>query len=704
MVRAGRPPRPATDPRSLGDTGGQDPIENPTFDVGPFHVGPDAEPPRPLGDDAGFRIDPPPDRPVDPTDCEHYPSSPFCGGTPPLPPTPIPGINPPAQLKVTSAGCNNCECWLCFEGRLFGAATPNVCISYRKANCIDPPKENPIPPIPDGPPPGNPVEFDQPNNTGEGWIANCRYFVYVRNSVYRLPHEKLPMPDSPALNAWNPTGTTDLRDYIIPAYGPIVGLKYRYSYTNFDGVPWYDIFLVSGGLGQYPYEFTNQTTQRTRIFKWEAGFFTDAVFTNRPSFLFPGVASHRKPHDELFYNAPGERLDFNGIPTYFYDEAVPRFIMRAPITVIYSVVQAGKVEPHVYADGTRAFYGYVCGPPSPPPPIPPNPPDMACCSCEDIARLIDRKLKPIYKILGFEPADLPKIKINPDELIKTLGESVYPTPEGEEIDIYNMIQLIGAVGASNYFKAGYQDLPAKLPSTLLAYSDGAEPEELKTELELTAWFIKQFDALIGQFPIKMSFQDGEEETAIELPNISETLAELYGLTQTATSNTDLSINFLTRLAAELISVKNSSLITQDHAKGISAFLGYKGNPKPRTIGYAFDPSHLDSIQNLLNESYSQIIGWENEDKETVANYLMRLSFSAGIIKAVFMRNGSQISGLQNQIESLFADGDSDLEGRWQAFVQYINSPNARFNNASPFNPQPSVVDKTVGDEPTEGED
>lgn len=235
-----------------------------------------------------------------------------------------------------------------------------------------------------------------------------------------------------------------------------------------------------------------------------------------------------------------------------------------------------------------------------------------------------------------------------------------------------------------YYRTGIHEFPTQVAETMSTYSDGEETISIYNLSSYIAWFIRQFDMLVGQFPIEIEIEDtdpatkGNQTKKVELPNLSEALAELYGVALTGSTNADLAINFLMRLSAEVIATKNSSLITQDYAKANASFLGYRGNPKQREIDYAFNPQRLDSLEEFLQNSKASIVGWSEDDKESVVGYLQRLAFSAGIIKAAFMRNSKQINRLANEMKALLANPED--EELWKKFIAEINNPESTFNS------------------------
>lgn len=266
-----------------------------------------------------------------------------------------------------------------------------------------------------------------------------------------------------------------------------------------------------------------------------------------------------------------------------------------------------------------------------------------------------------------------------------------------EYEAFNISDLISAYVASVYYRTGLHGFPTNVPKTLLGYTDADQPETIKDLSAYLDWFVKQFDAIAGQFPIKIRIEDvdpltpGNQIKEVELPNISEALAELYGLNIGTSVNSDVTVNFLMRLASEVIATKNAALITQDYSKANAAFLGYKGNAARREINYSFDPAKLGSLDEFLKESKGYIVGWQEEDKESVVGFLQRIVFSSGIIKAAFFRDNKRLAELQKELESLTKGDTETNEAQWDAILAMLNDPEQYFNSESI--PKPRVREK-----------
>jgi hypothetical protein len=298
---------------------------------------------------------------------------------------------------------------------------------------------------------------------------------------------------------------------------------------------------------------------------------------------------------------------------------------------------------------------------------------------------LERKLREVGTVFGFPaiPDEDPTAVTIEEEQARLTGQ---PIPG--QVKIKNLVSLINLYTSNIYHRAGYHGLPASVPKTLLGYTDNDDPIAMQDFASYFVWFVKQVDGLIGKFPINITIEDvdpltqGNQTKNVELPNISEALAEMYGLNISSSVNGDVAVNFLMRLASEVIATKNSSLITQDYVRANAAFLGYKGNPARREVNYSFDAAKLGSLDEFLNESKGYVVGWEEDDKESVVGFLQRIVFSAGIIKAAFFRDQKRLAELQKEIESMMTGNKAASDAEWDALLALINDPANYFNKDS----------------------
>lgn len=256
-------------------------------------------------------------------------------------------------------------------------------------------------------------------------------------------------------------------------------------------------------------------------------------------------------------------------------------------------------------------------------------------------------------------------------------------------------------------RLGTTQYPATVPQNLTDKETTTQTVESLTDL--LAWTVRQIDALMGQLPLEIEVKDidpsqqGDQSRTVTLPNLAEYASEMYGLALRGAVNSDIHTNFLMRLAAELVATKNAAIVTQDYARANASYLGYKANTVKRKIQYAFDVTKLDNLQSILNTSEKNIVGWQDEDDNTVQAYLERLMFAAGIIKQAYFKPNSQIEDLSKQLENLLGvnspqkqEDDQAAEEAWKVFLQELNSATGGFNRNSPTVPR--VTDPTVSGE------
>jgi len=306
--------------------------------------------------------------------------------------------------------------------------------------------------------------------------------------------------------------------------------------------------------------------------------------------------------------------------------------------------------------------------------------DMCCSECKDAADNTSKLLKEIKEI---------KKALGTGKFENAVNAAV-GIGDGSVTAIVNLVAK--RLGTSSY--------PIEVPESLLTGTGTGKVYKAESNAEYLFWLTKQIDGLVGEFPIDIEIKDidpireGDQKKVIQLPNIAEAIAEIYGLTMKSSVNQEVELNMLLRLAAETIATKNAAIVTQDYARANATFLGYKGNYKPRELQYTFDfaNANLDPrskepivLEKLLKTVKGYVQGWQIEDKETVVGFLQKLMFSAGIIKAVFFRGKNQQKELNRELTSMNND-EKAQEKKFEAFIKEMNDPESRFNKDSQDKP------------------
>jgi hypothetical protein len=162
---------------------------------------------------------------------------------------------------------------------------------------------------------------------------------------------------------------------------------------------------------------------------------------------------------------------------------------------------------------------------------------------------------------------------------------------------------------------------------------------------------------------------------------------------------DTSINFSSRLAAELLSVKAMVRSAVDYGQGNAEFLGYKGNLKKREIPSSFSPQALNEEtsrpEDILENSVLYTTGWENSQEDTLTDALKKLLFAAAITKAVHFRaNGNSTNTNEEDgvsVELLdFARKIISKDSSLKDFIKELNNPQSKINKDFPT-PKAEIV-------------
>lgn len=642
------------------------PFDLPTF--GDLPVPPTLEP---INDDwsiSNFN------EPVDPRDCSKYPASPYCGENPFSFGSPV-GFD----IEFRSNGCETCMyvypvvAWL--------KLTPTI-VCYSDPSCRNKPKPSSspqdIPEIPDIP---KGYELVANLNRSMFFPANTNDFLKFAGSVEAFQADNKDWEDADVIYY-----TTQGENSYHFLYG--VGTIAR-SYGQ-----------IGGELGMQFYKqgIAFRVTTKSDMRYFLTSLFRLTTGSVEATFIFDITKAY--DWSNWFWS-----IDFYLVPIAG-GEPFP--------------VETPKIKP--------------------PPPVPDDiegggerskprkrEKDVCCNECKDtadISRKILKEIQAANKALGNGIATAAKLDLFlKEKKSKNLTEAI------EEIwnlsrksfnaigtgDISAEVQdalksavgigkpknLTTAVGAV-MTRLGAERYPIEVPESLLT-GVGDKVQNVESITDYMYWLTHQLDALIGEFPIDIEIKDidpltaGDQKKRIQLPNLAETVAELYGLALKNSVNQEVEQAMLLRLAVELISAKNGIAVTQDYVKANAKFLGYKGNPVDRKITYNFDFSKLDlggkeqqvTIDEILKTTEAYVRGWENQDKETAANFFMKLMFSAGIIKSVFFRDKKQMKDIVSKADDMVKDGLA-TEDEWMGFVQSINNPNSAYNQGKSEQPQMSV--------------
>ncbi len=216
-------------------------------------------------------------------------------------------------------------------------------------------------------------------------------------------------------------------------------------------------------------------------------------------------------------------------------------------------------------------------------------------------------------------------------------------------------------------------------------------KSLKSSGQAIAFLIQFLDALVGEFPLKIKVEDealgrsGNQSVDITIPNLSEGIAEIFGLlfntNQHGQLNTIINTKALTVASQNLISAN----VSQDVTLAIADYLGFKLAEIERKITLPIDPTK-DKVSELLKNSEQKYKSYDFQDDKNLQHHLVRFNDAASIIKgALFKRfdNNNLDKEVRDYLKSLVGDGLGDTNSNWREFLNQVEEG---FSNAK-------VIDK-----------
>lgn len=322
------------------------------------------------------------------------------------------------------------------------------------------------------------------------------------------------------------------------------------------------------------------------------------------------------------------------------------------------------------------LWDYRCGEPSDLAPLPSalspleDDENMACCE------ETNDKLNLILEKLGTCEVTIPGKLIGDGAVVGKDGKPI-PAPDADLKSLTDIVEFLPKLIAS---RLGTGTYPITVPTSLLSNDDDKSTQKLGNLSEFIHWFVLQFDALVGEFPIKIEIVDadaakpGDQKKEVKLPNLAEAIAELYGLAFQNGYNSSIELDLQLRTIAEIIKFGNMSVETYDYAKAIVKHLGFKGNKVERKLPYSVNPSQTNDLDKFRTEVDLVTQGYEYEDKQTHAEQMKQLIYVAAMLKSLYW---NEYNPKQQYLDGKAIRDDVKREDtNWRAYVQEIEDPNS----------------------------
>ncbi len=214
-----------------------------------------------------------------------------------------------------------------------------------------------------------------------------------------------------------------------------------------------------------------------------------------------------------------------------------------------------------------------------------------------------------------------------------------------DLDTNNRVKDLQQSATTLKKVTGADDFPMILPEYLLDdFID--KPATIPNQVAYNVWLLKQIDALVGLFPIKIERVDenGQKQMLV-FENIAEAIAELTGLIAQVAFDADTAVNVSTRATGEAVGAKAAALQAGSYLKAIIDYMGFQGEAVSFDVPISVTPGAVgldgklqeSELKDFLKPSTQKAIGFKNTDPVDQRLVLQRILQSGEISRAALFR-------------------------------------------------------------------
>ncbi|MGG6293802.1 hypothetical protein ACQ4M4_05200 [Leptolyngbya sp. AN02str] len=236
-----------------------------------------------------------------------------------------------------------------------------------------------------------------------------------------------------------------------------------------------------------------------------------------------------------------------------------------------------------------------------------------------------------------------------------------------------------------YDRLGLHRFPAEVPDSLTSEEndpDTGNPKlaNIADQATFHEWQLRQLDAILGEFPIKIKYKDGEgKDQLIDLPNLAESQAEIIGLLLNVAADAEIGTQLGFSATTEAIRANMSATNSADFARAIADYLGFRYKETSRDVKLSITPG-ANNIRDSLKPGTLKGQKIEYDEKSDFQGDLKRLIIGTEIIKAAFYRpfRGSDDElpgeGIRKDLEVDPSDVETDSDRKWREFLEQLENP------------------------------
>ncbi|MEG4484856.1 hypothetical protein [Microcoleus sp. D2_18a_B4] len=315
--------------------------------------------------------------------------------------------------------------------------------------------------------------------------------------------------------------------------------------------------------------------------------------------------------------------------------------------------------------------------PSPPPPRE-DCEEMNCpCLTPDMIE------KAVKKALGLSP-------FAPEKLIREMGAKIFAAPGPSLVPIVplTLVDAIAAIQAASYMRAGYGRYPVVMPGSLIndnSVADAVPAQPIENFAEWFEWFVKQQDAVQGEWPVEIAIVDGAKRQPLKFENISEAFAELSGLMIQTATDADAAVAVASHSAVAATKAHTASVIAQKNVECLIRFFGVRTGYGSIFIDSAITPMDSDNptfnLKKFLTPSKQPIAFLTDVDPfdfQAVLDRILRNSEIAKSAVALDAKSGLVGDYARNQRKYDAAEAKREAEKELEKLQASINAANPEF--------------------------
>ncbi|MEG4273801.1 MULTISPECIES: hypothetical protein [unclassified Microcoleus] len=278
----------------------------------------------------------------------------------------------------------------------------------------------------------------------------------------------------------------------------------------------------------------------------------------------------------------------------------------------------------------------------------------------------------------------------PEKLIREIGAKMFVAPGPSLVPVVpkDLVEAIAALVAANYMRQGLGRYPVMMPGSLIndnSVADAVPAQPIENYAEWFEWFIKQQDAIQGEWPVEIAIVDGAKRQPLKFENISEAFAELSGLMIQTATDADAAVAVSSHAAVAATKAHTASVIAQKNVECLIRFFGVRTGYGSIFIDSAITPMDSDNptfnLKKFLTPSKQPIAFLTDVDPfdfQAVLDRILRNSEIAKSAVALDAKSGLVGDYARNQRKYDAAETKREAEKELEKLQASINAANPEF--------------------------